>query len=603
MLTRNGSRALYREVASFGRFCRAFNASSVCNKAYNELSVGIPKETYLNEKRVAGTPATVSQLCKEGFSVSVESGAGVGSSFSDEAYQAAGAKIKDGRAVFSSDIVLKVRPPVLRASGEHEADLLKERNLISFLYPAQNQELVDKLSENKNTVFAMDMIPRTVSRAQGFDALSSQTNIAGYKAVVEAANEFGRFFSGSMTAAGKVPPAKVFVIGGGVAGLAAIGAAKNMGAVVRAFDAREAAKEQCESLGAEFLKVKFEESGDGGGGYAKEMSKEWHEAAAKLFSKQCEECDIVITTALIPGRPAPKLITREMIELMKPGSVTVDLAAEAGGNIETTVPGELNVHNGVKCIGYTDLPSRLGSMSSTLYSNNITKFLLSIGPQGNFEVDMNDEVQRQMCVLERGELRWPPPPLTPPAPPAPPPTAATATTEAALSPAEVSWKETVHSAQMISLGLGGAFALGFAHPSPTTAHLLSTFTLAGLAGYQTVWGVTHALHSPLMSVTNAISGMTAVGGLALMGPRPWPDGHHDSYLLHFPHMPLSLLAPDHKSGCGQPAIIAHVASRCPLSAQSCRQLLTRHASARERVKRAPSAFVVVTCSVPLPRAL
>ena len=362
--------------ASVRRFCTKTEAPPP-GTPYNKLTVGVPKETFLNEKRVALTPAACKLLTKEGFSVFIEDGAGSEAKFSNAEYEAAGAKIGSATDAYRSDIVLKVRAPSLK-----EADHLRQgSSLLSFLYPAQNKDLINELAKKKINLFAVDQIPR-ISRAQVFDALSSMANIAGYKGVIEAANHFGRFFTGQITAAGKVPPAKVLVIGGGVAGLSAVGTAKNMGAIVRAFDTRAAVKEQVQSLGAEFLEVHVKESGEGTGGYAKEMSKEFIEAEMELFAKQCKEVDVLISTALIPGKPAPKLIKREMVESMKDGSVVVDLAAEAGGNIETTKPGELYQYKGVTHIGYTDLPSRLPTQSSTLYANNISKYLLSMGPKG-----------------------------------------------------------------------------------------------------------------------------------------------------------------------------------------------------------------------------
>ncbi|VDK19746.1 unnamed protein product, partial [Anisakis simplex] len=329
----------------------------------------------LCERRVALTPASVESLIKKGFNVAVEKGAGVNASFNDDAYQKAGASVVDRDTAFKSDIVLKVRAPSLSECGYLGA----KKTLISMVYPSQNKNIIDELAKKNITLFAMDCIPR-ISRAQVYDVLSSMANIAGYKAVIEAANHFGRFFTGQITAAGRVPPAKVLVIGGGVAGLSSIGTAKSMGAIVRGFDTRSAVKEQIKSLGGEFLEVKIKEEGEGVGGYAKEMSKEFIEKEMQLFAQQCKEVDIIISTALIPGKPAPRLITKEMVSTMKPGSVLVDLAAETGGNIETTKPGELYTDsNGIVHIGYTDLPSRLPTQSSTLYSNNITKFLMSIG--------------------------------------------------------------------------------------------------------------------------------------------------------------------------------------------------------------------------------
>lgn len=477
---------------------------------YNKLTIGVPKESFPNEKRVALTPAAVKVLTKEGFNVVIEDGAGSLSKFSNAEYEASGAQVKPQSDVFGSDIVLKVRAP----SSEEVGKLKKGSNLISFLYPAQNSELIDQLGSAGVTTFAMDCIPR-ISRAQVFDALSSMANIAGYKAVIEAANHFGRFFTGQITAAGKVPPAKVLVIGGGVAGLSSVGTAKNMGAVVRAFDTREAVKEQVQSFGAEFLEVNVKESGEGVGGYAKEMSKEFIEAEMALFAKQAKEVDIIITTALIPGKPAPKLISKEMIESMKDGSVVVDLAAEAGGNIATTVPGELHVHKGVTHVGYTDLPSRLPTQSSTLYGNNISKFLLSIGGKGMFHIDLEDEVVRGSIVLKDGQKLWPPPP----------PKEVPQQEQQQQKPVPVVQAEVIESpfnatlkqAVMYTGGLGSILGLGVIAPSAAFNTMVTTFALSGIVGYHTVWGVTPALHSPLMSVTNAISGITAVGGLLCMG--------------------------------------------------------------------------------------
>jgi len=412
------------------------DASSETNKPipYSQLQIGIPKERFINEKRVSQTPSTVSQLTKMGFKVSVETGAGSGAKFSDSEYEASGATIvSNPMEIFEkSDIVLKVRAPTPvklnldSSSGTqeyHEAELLREgAHLISFIYPAQNKPLLDLFVKKKTTVFAMDCIPR-ITRAQSFDALSSMANIAGYKAVVEAASHFGRFFTGQITAAGKVPPAKVLVIGAGVAGLSAIATARSMGAIVRAFDSRPAAKEQCQSLGAEFLEINIKEDGTGVGGYAKVMSKVYHDAEMDLFSKQCKDVDIIISSALIPGMPAPKLLSKEMIASMKDGSVIVDLAADAGGNFEVTRPGEIYVFNGkVTVIGLIDFPSRLPTQSSTLYANNIRNFLTSLGPKGSFGVDLADEVVRGSIITLKGKLLWPPPP-----PPVSTPTPSTST--------------------------------------------------------------------------------------------------------------------------------------------------------------------------------
>jgi len=485
---------------------------------FSELTVGVPKETFENERRVALSPAAAATLIKNGFSVSVEAGAGFEAKFMDADYAAAGCKIVDSAsAAFASDIVLKVRPPAME-----EVPLVKDGgHLISFVYPAQNKDLLDALAEKKATVFGMECVPR-ISRAQVFDALSSMANIAGYKAVVEAASHFGRFFTGQITAAGKVPPAKVLVIGGGVAGLAATGTAKNMGAIVRAFDTRPAVKEQIESLGGEFLTVEIEESGDGGGGYAKEMSPEFIAAEMALFAKQCKEIDILISTALIPGKKAPVLFSKEMIESMKPGSVVVDLAAEMGGNIETTVPGELSKHAGVTHVGYTDLPSRLPTQASTLYANNISKLLLSFqGDKNHYFLDHEDEVTRGALVLDAGKMMWPAPP---------PPSMAATIAASAAAPAAVKaepkvpdyFGDKLKDSLAYTAGLGTIMALGKTAPDHAFTQMMTTFGLAGLTGYHTVWGVAPALHSPLMSVTNAISGLTAAGGLCVMGGGFFP---------------------------------------------------------------------------------
>merc|ERR1712158_194035 len=393
--------------------------------------------------------------------------------------------------------------------------------LYSFLYPGQNKELIDALAKKNLTAFGMDCVPR-ISRAQVFDALSSMGNISGYRAVVEASNHFGRFFTGQITAAGKVPPAKVLVIGGGVAGLAAVGQAKSMGAIVRCFDVRPAVKEQVKSMGGEFLEVEIEEDGSTEGGYAKEMSKEFIEAEMQLFHDQCKDVDIVITTALIPGKKAPILIKKYMIDDMKPGSVVVDLAAEAGGNIETITPGEVTVYNNVTHIGYTDLPSRLPAQASTLYSNNLAKLLLSMGDgKENFNLDMTDDVVRGSIVLNKGVTSWPPNPPISVAAAAPKGGAAAAA--AAAAPVEVNhFNEKMKTALSYTAGLGTINALGVGSPNPAFTNMTTTFSLGCIVGYHTVWSVVPAVHSPLMSVTNAISGITAVGGMLLMGGGYYP---------------------------------------------------------------------------------
>jgi NAD(P) transhydrogenase subunit alpha len=409
-------------------------------------------------------------------------------------------------AVWSdSDIVLKVRSP-----NEQEVDRLQRgQMLISFLYPAQNQDLLQKLTDGGVTALAMDSVPR-ISRAQKVDALSSMANIAGYRAVVEAAQHFGRFFTGQITAAGKVPPAKVLIIGAGVAGLAAIGAAKSMGAIVRSFDTRPEVKEQIESMDAEFLMLDFEdEDGSGEGGYAKVMSDEFIAAEMALFTEQAKEVDIIITTALIPGKPAPRLITAEMVELMQDGSVIVDLAAEQGGNCELTRPGEVYVHNGVTIIGYTDLPSRLATQASQLYATNLRHLLTDMTPEkdGQVVVDMEDEVVRGATVCKDGETTWPPPaPKLSAAPPKPAPAPAP-------QPAAEPKKKSV-AGPIIGMVIAGLALLGLGSVAPQDfmAHF-TVFVLACFVGYMVIWNVTPALHTPLMSVTNAISSIIVIGGL------------------------------------------------------------------------------------------
>ncbi|OOQ89045.1 NAD(P) transhydrogenase, mitochondrial [Penicillium brasilianum] len=483
---------------------------------YSALTVGVPREIAPNERRVAITPQNVTLLLKKGFSrVLVERGAGEGAQLLDHVYEKAGATIVHRDTIYSeSDIVLKVRGPQIDGPFNEVQALRKGSTVISFLYPAQNKSVVDALAARGVTAFAMDRIPR-ISRAQVFDALSSMANIAGYKAVLEASNHFGRFLTGQVTAAGKIPPSKVLVIGAGVAGLSAIASARRMGAIVRGFDTRPAVREQVQSLGAEFVEVDFQEDGAGQGGYAKEMSKEFIEAEMKLFMEQAREVDIIITTALIPGRPAPKLITKEMVAAMKPGSVIVDLAAEAGGNCEATIPGELASYKDVTIIGYTDLPSRLPTQSSTLYSNNIVKLLLSMAPEDkSFGIDFNDEVVRGSIVTLDGEV------VPPAAPPTPPPTPKPEAQVAAAKKEEVlaltPWQKVTRDVTLVTGAMGTTLALGKA-AGPIFMSNMMTFGLAGLVGYRAVWGVAPALHSPLMSVTNAISGMVGIGGLFIMG--------------------------------------------------------------------------------------
>jgi len=472
------------------------------------MRIGVPKEIYDGECRVATTPDVVAQLKKLGFDVAVESGAGEKASFSDDAYREAGCEVIDSASDLwsKSDLILKVRAP----ESDEAARLRSDQTLISFLWPAQNPELLKQLTDTGATAMAMDSVPR-ISRAQKVDALSSMGNIAGYRAVVEAAQHFGRFFTGQITAAGKVPPAKVLVIGAGVAGLAAIGAAKSMGAIVRSFDTRPEVKEQVESMDAEFLMLDFEddEDGAGEGGYAKVMSEAFIKAEMELFAEQAKDVDIIITTALIPGRPAPKLITAETARSMKDGSVIVDLAAEQGGNCELTVPGEVAHVDGVTIIGYTDLPSRLAAQSSQLYGTNLRHLLTDLTPEkdGNIVVDMEDEVIRGTTVCKDGETTWPPPaPKLSAAPP-----------KAEPAPAPVVVKEEGPRSFVgpaIGMGLAGIALLGLGAVAPASfmAHF-TVFVLACFVGYMVIWNVSAALHTPLMSVTNAISSIIVIGAL------------------------------------------------------------------------------------------
>jgi NAD(P) transhydrogenase subunit alpha len=477
------------------------------------MRIGVPKEVYPGERRVATTPDVVVELGKLGFEVCVEAGAGSAASFADEAYSAAGAElVSDVKALWaSSDIVLKVRAPAQHPDlGVDETDLLRSGQiLVSFLWPAQHSELLERLSARGVTALAMDSVPR-ISRAQKLDALSSMANIAGYRAIVEASQHFGRFFMGQITAAGKVMPAKVLVIGAGVAGLSAIGTAKSMGAVVRAFDTRPAVKEQVESMDAQFLMLDFEEQGsEGTGGYATTMSKEFIDAEMALFRAQAKEVDIIVTTALIPGKPAPELITADMVESMKPGSVIVDLAAEQGGNCALTEPDRLVVKHGVTIIGYTDLPSRLAAQSSQLYATNLRHLLTEMCKEKNGValVDMDDEVIRGATVVKAGEITWPPP--------APKLSAAPAAPKAAPAPKVEppkpgpSW---VGPALATAIGALALFGLGLVAPPSFMAHF-TVFVLACFVGYMVVWNVTPALHTPLMSVTNAISSIIIIGAL------------------------------------------------------------------------------------------
>lgn len=477
------------------------------------MRIGVPRERLANEARVAATPKTVEQLLKLGFSVAIERDAGKLASFEDVAYEQAGATVVDTAEVWQSDLILKVNAP-----QEEEIALMREGStLVSFIWPAQNPELMEKLAARRITTLAMDSVPR-ISRAQSMDALSSMANIAGYRAIVEAAHEFGRFFTGQITAAGKVPPAKVMIIGAGVAGLAAIGAAGSLGAIVRAFDTRPEVKEQVQSMGAEFLELDFEEEAGSGDGYAKVMSEAFIKAEMALFAAQAEEVDIIVTTALIPGKPAPKLITKEMVASMKPGSVIVDLAAQTGGNCELTVADRITTtDNGVKIIGYTDLPSRLPTQSSQLYGTNLVNLLKLLAKEknGELDIDFEDSVIRGVTVVREDEITWPAPPIQVSAQPKPQAPAAEPPVKEEKKPLSPWLKYGLMALAVVLFGW-----LADAAPKEFLSHF-TVFALACVVGYYVVWNVSHALHTPLMSVTNAISGIIVVGALLQIGHGGW----------------------------------------------------------------------------------
>ena len=478
------------------------------------MVIGVPKETQKDERRVALTPETAGRIQKLGYQLKIQKGAGEEANFSDKAYEEAGVQVvsRVGDLWKSSDVIMKVRPPTDAEVKRLDAG----KTLISFLYPGQNESLLQALNDQKpEAVMAMDMVPR-ISRAQKLDALSSMANIAGYRSVVEAANNFGRFFTGQVTAAGKVPPAKILVIGAGVAGLAAIGAARGMGAIVRSFDIRPEVAEQIESMGAEFLFLDF--AGDEGGtegGYAKPSSPEFREKQLALFREQAPDLDIVITTALIPGRPAPKLWLKDMVEAMKPGSVIVDLAAEQGGNCDLTAPGERIVTtNDVTIIGYTDFASRMAAQSSQLYGTNLRHLLDDLTPDkdGRMVINMEDAVIRGVTVSKAGEITYPPPPVsTSVAPAAKPAPKADPEEEArkaeAAAAAKSKWTAAVFGGAGLLLALIGLTA------PPDFLSYFMVFVLAVIVGYYVIWNVTPALHTPLMAITNAISGIIVIGAL------------------------------------------------------------------------------------------
>jgi len=482
------------------------------------LTIGVPKETAAGEKRVATVPEVVEKLVKLGFAVAVESGAGDAANFADDTYRAAGAEVLPTAAALwaKADIVFKVRPP----SAAEVAMMREGGTLIGFVWPAQNPELMGQLAARRATVLAIDSLPRQLSRAQKMDALTSMAGISGYRAVIEAANAFGRFFNGQVTAAGKIPPAKVFIAGAGVAGLAAIGTAANLGAIVRANDTRAEVADQVVSLGGEFVKVDYEEEGSGGGGYAKVMSEGFQAAQREMYAKQAREVDIIITTALIPGKPAPKLITAEMVKTMKPGSVIVDMAAEQGGNCELTEPNQAVVRHGVTIIGYTDLASRLAKQSSTLYSNNLLRLTeeLCKTKDGVVNVNMDDDAIRGLTVIKDGAVTWPAPPIKLAAPP-PKPAAGAAVPAAPKGHGHGSSEPMSAQSLAIVFAIGALALLGMGLFAP--ASFLSHFTVFVLAcfiGYMVIWNVTPSLHTPLMSVTNAISSIIAIGALIQIAP-------------------------------------------------------------------------------------
>ncbi len=506
------------------------------------MRIGVPKEVFAGEKRVATAPEVVEKLVKLGFAVTVQSGAGEAANFSDDAFRAAGTEIAtDAAGVWGScDMVFKVRPPTPDEVGQMRVG----QTLLSFIWPAQNPELMQQLAAKKVTVLAIDSLPRTLSRAQKMDALTSMAGISGYRAVIEAANAFGRFFNGQVTAAGKIPPARVFIAGAGVAGLAAIGTAANLGAIVRANDTRAEVADQVVSLGGEFVKVDYEEEGSGGGGYAKVMSEGFQQAQREMYAREAKDADIIITTALIPGKPAPKLISAEMVKSMKPGSVIVDMAGEQGGNCELTVPGEAVVRHGVTIVGYTDLPSRLAKQASTLYGTNLFRVTeeLCKTKDGIINVNMEDEAIRGLTVIKEGAITWPPPPLKAPAAP-PAAKAAAAVVPAAKGhghgagePMAAGTLAIMFAVAATLFGLMGAYA-----PVSFLGHF-TVFVLACFVGYMVIWNVTPSLHTPLMSVTNAISSIIAIGALVQIAPPETGAGRADELIRWMAVVGIALTA-------------------------------------------------------------
>lgn len=475
------------------------------------MRIGIPREIHPGERRVAATPESIQKLRELGFEVQVERGAGQDSSITDDAYVKAGATLAEStEALWSaSDVIIKVRPPM----PEEASRARPGTTLISLLQPERHPELPPLLQSLKLSAIALERIPR-VTRAQKMDVLSSMANLAGYRAVIEAAQQYQGFFGPQMTAAGATPPARVLIIGAGVAGLAAIGAAKSLGAEVRAFDTRSAAREQVESLGAAFLEVELKESGEGAGGYAKVMSPEFIAAEMELFRRQAAEVDIIITTALVPGTRAPVLLPRDVVEKLKPGSVVVDMAAEQGGNCELCKPGEVVDFQGVKIIGFTDLASRMAGTASRFFANNIVHLITEMGGGEKFRVDLENDVVRPAVVTHGGEL-LPPPPRKEPTP-APAKAAKPATLaprpQPIMAPTRRAWGTTVGGLVVLAV----LFLLGRFAPEDFLQHF-TVFILACFIGWQVIWSVTPALHTPLMSVTNAISGIIIIGGMLQIG--------------------------------------------------------------------------------------
>ena len=509
--------------------------------APNPQRIGVPKEIFPGEKRVATVPDVVVKLTKLGFSVVVEQGAGELADLSDQAYTEAGASIAPSAAALwsGSDIVFKVRAP----TAEEVALMHEGQTLIGFLWPAQNPDLMQQLAAKKVTALSIDALPRTLSRAQKMDALTSMAGVSGYRAVVEAAGAFGRFFNGQITAAGKVPPAKVFIAGAGVAGLAAIGAAASLGAIVRANDTRAEVADQVVSLGGEFVKVNYVEEGSGGGGYAKVMSEGFQTAQREMYAQQTKECDIIITTALIPGKPAPKLITAEMVRNMKPGSVIVDMAAEQGGNCELTEPGKAVVKHGVTIVGYTDLASRMARQSSTLYGTNLFRLTeeLCKTKDGVINVNMEDDAIRGLTVIKEGAITWPAPPLVVAAKPAPKPAAAPTAKKGhghgePSGPMPAGQLAIVAGVAAVLFFLVGAYA-----PAAFLSHF-TVFVLACFVGYMVVWNVKPALHTPLMSVTNAISSIIAIGALVQISPMANAAARPNTLIIVLASLALVLTA-------------------------------------------------------------